>query len=116
MSKAPKITVGMPVYNAEPWLPETLGALLAQTCADFVLVISDNASTDRTGKSAKAFAEKDPRIQFHRNPQNIGVFRNYNRVFHLAKTPYFKWAAANDLCAPTFSMSASALWKRTRPP
>jgi glycosyltransferase involved in cell wall biosynthesis len=102
MSKAPKITVGMPVYNAEPWLSETLGALLDQTCADFVLVISDNASTDRTGQICQAFAEKDPRIQYHRNPQNIGVFRNYNRVFHLTKTPYFKWAAANDLCAPTF--------------
>src|SRR6185437_4807583 len=64
--------------------------------------ISDNASTDATEQIARMSAQQDSRIQYHRNAQNIGVFRNYNKVFQLAKTPYFKWASANDLCGPTF--------------
>jgi len=102
MSTGPKITIGLPVYNAAPWLPQTLHALLDQSFADFVLIISDNASTDTTAQIAQTFAQKDGRIQYHRNSQNIGVFRNYNKAFQLAKTRYFKWASANDLCAPTF--------------
>jgi len=42
----------MPVYNAERYLEEALESLLGQSFGDFELVISDNASTDRTGTSA----------------------------------------------------------------
>ena len=36
------------------------------------------------------------------NPSNLGVFRNYDLVFEGCRTPYFKWASCNDICAPTF--------------
>ena len=42
------LTIGLPVYNGERFLQESLDALLAQTWTDFELVISDNASTDAT--------------------------------------------------------------------
>lgn len=102
MAAAPKITVGLPVYNAEPWLRQTLTALLAQSYDNFILDISDNASTDGTGNICLTFAQQDKRIRYSRNSRNIGVFRNYNKVFLQAETPYFKWASANDLCARTF--------------
>lgn len=98
----PNITVGMPVYNAQPWVREAIRALLEQSYGDFVLVISDNASTDDTFDVCDSFARRDTRIRLYRNDRNIGVFRNYSKVFQYADTPYFKWASANDVCAATF--------------
>ena len=45
----PRLTLGLPAYNGERFLAESLDALLAQTFTDFELIISDNGSTDRTG-------------------------------------------------------------------
>ena len=45
----PRLTVGLPVYNGEKYIAESIEALLGQSYADFELLISDNASTDSTG-------------------------------------------------------------------
>jgi glycosyltransferase involved in cell wall biosynthesis len=90
----------MPVYNGERWLRQSIGALQAQTRRDFILVITDNASTDGTEAICRELASADPRIRYHRNEGNLGVFRNYNRAFELTMSTYFKWASSNDLCAP----------------
>jgi hypothetical protein len=49
---APRLTLGLPIYNGEEFLAEALDALLAQTFTDFELIISDNGSTDRTAADA----------------------------------------------------------------
>lgn len=92
----------MPVYNGERWVGEAIGSILAQTFQDFLLVISDNASTDGTGAICERFAQRDSRVRYHRNPQNIGLFKNYDRVFGLCASQYFKWAASGDVCRPEF--------------
>lgn len=96
------VAVGMPVYNGERYLREAVEALLAQTYRDFALVISDNASTDGTGDIARELAARDPRVHYFRNPENVGVFRNYDLAFARTRSKYFKWAASNDLCAPRY--------------
>ena len=53
----PRLTVGVPVYNGEAYLGETLESLLGQTFEDFELVISDNASTDGTPEIAAALGD-----------------------------------------------------------
>jgi glycosyltransferase involved in cell wall biosynthesis len=97
----PRVSIGLPIYNGEPFLQQALDSLLSQTHTDFELVISDNASTDRTSEICAAYTARDPRIRYHRNAQNIGVDRNFNRTFELSQGEYFRWAAADDLCAPT---------------
>jgi glycosyltransferase involved in cell wall biosynthesis len=92
----------MPVYNGEQWVADAIDSILAQTFEDFVLVVSDNASTDGTGAICERFARQDPRVRYHRNPQNIGLFKNYDRVFGLCDSKYFKWAASADICKPEF--------------
>ena len=77
----PRVSIGLPVYNGEEFLEETLGSLLSQTIADFELVISDNASTDNTQNICLAYAAKDDRIRYYRNKHNIGCYGNFNRVF-----------------------------------
>lgn len=99
---SPMVTVGVPVYNAEQYLAETLRSILAQTFTDFELVISDNASTDGTAAICNDFARADPRVRYLRQPQNIGAPRNYNALVALARGRYFKWSSSNDLIEPEF--------------
>jgi glycosyltransferase involved in cell wall biosynthesis len=99
----PKVAVAVPVYNGERYLEASLASLLAQTFGDFELLILDNASTDGSEKISRAFAARDARVRYHRNPQNIGGGPNWNLAFDLASpAPYFKWAAHDDVHAPRF--------------
>lgn len=98
---SPRISLGMPVYNGEQYLALALDALLAQTFTDFELIISDNASTDRTEEICRAYAAKDSRIRYYRQRQNQGGAWNFNQVLHLATGEYFRWACHDDFCAPT---------------
>ena len=101
-TSTPRVTIGLPVYNGQNYLAETMESLLAQTYTDFELVISDNASTDRTETICREYAVRDERIRYYRQEENVGASANYNRVFELARGVYFKWAAHDDLLAPTY--------------
>lgn len=101
-ANSPKVTVGLPVYNGEKFVGEAIESVLAQTFADFELIISDNASTDRTAEICREYAERDERIRYHRNDVNVGLARNYSGIVPMARGDYFRWHAADDLVAPTF--------------
>ena len=98
----PKVSIGLPVYNGEPFLSETLDAILAQTFKDFELIISDNASTDATETICHKYAAKDERIAYYRQQHNVGATSNFNKVFQLSSGEYFKWAAHDDLITPDY--------------
>jgi glycosyltransferase involved in cell wall biosynthesis len=100
VASPPRVTIGVPVYNGEPFLEQALDSILSQTFTDFEIVISDNASTDRTEEIGRAYAARDPRIRYYRSDVNRGAAWNHNRVFELARGEYFKWNAADDFCAP----------------
>src|ERR1051326_2036095 len=100
-NQKPRVSIGLPVYNGQQFLEEAINSLLAQTYSDFELIISDNASTDATEQICRAHAAADPRIRYYRNDKNRGPVWNLNRVFELARGELFKWAAHDDVCAPT---------------
>jgi glycosyltransferase involved in cell wall biosynthesis len=93
----PRLSLGLPVYNGERYLEQTLKCICAQSYGDFELIITDNASTDRTEQICRAFAAKDSRIRYYRHPRNLGAAPNYNQAFQLATGTYFKWLADDDL-------------------
>ena len=93
----PKLSIGIPVFNGEEFLPELLDSLLAQTFRDFEILICDNASSDRTPQICGEYERHDSRIHFIRNGRNLGAVANFNRVFELSTAPLFKWAAHDDL-------------------
>lgn len=99
--EVPSLTIGLPVYNGERFLAEALDALLMQTYEDFELIISDNASTDRTAEICRRYVGRDPRITYIRQPVNLGAAPNHNVLVPLARGRYFKWASHDDLYAPT---------------
>jgi len=99
--RPPKVSIGLPVYNGDKYLPNALRCLMGQDYEDFELIICDNASTDGTEAICREFAAKDGRIQYFRNQSNIGASGNYNRVFQLARGEFFKWASHDDECYPS---------------
>ncbi|HEU4622346.1 MAG TPA: glycosyltransferase [Burkholderiaceae bacterium] len=101
-SRTPLVSVGVPVYNAERYLPHALESLLAQTLSDVEIIVSDNASTDGTEAICAEFARRDDRIRVIRQSTNIGAPRNWSFVVGEARGRYFKWASGNDWCAPRF--------------
>lgn len=89
----PCVSVGLPVYNGEARIGPALDSVLSQSFTDFELIICDNASTDRTGEICETYARRDRRVTYSRNPTNIGVNPNHDRVFELATGKYFTWFA-----------------------
>ena len=100
MIAKPRVSVGMPLYNREKYVGASIEAHLNQTYTDFELIITDNASTDRSPEICASYAEKDPRVKYFRNPQNLGAAGNYNRCFELATGEYFRWTPSDDLISP----------------
>ncbi|MEQ1869850.1 MAG: glycosyltransferase family 2 protein [Vicinamibacterales bacterium] len=101
-SAPPRLTIGMPVFNGAPWIEAAVDSVLGQSIADLALIISDNASTDQTQAICERIAAADSRVRYVRNDTNIGVLRNYDQVFALSTTPYFKWASCSDVCLDGF--------------
>jgi glycosyltransferase involved in cell wall biosynthesis len=98
----PLVSVGLPVFNGEAYLEEAIRSVLAQTLSDLELVISDNASTDRTAEICRDWAATDGRVRVVRNPENLGAAPNYNRTFALSRGRYFKWLAHDDRLRPGY--------------
>ena len=97
INNRPKVSIGMPVYNAEKYLRESLDSLVSQTFIDFELIISDNASSDGSSDICVEYSKKDKRISYFRQPINISGWENFRYVLNEAKGDYFMWSAANDL-------------------
>lgn len=102
LSTRRKVVIGLPVFNGEKFIASALECLLGQTYGDFELIISDNASSDRTEQICQEYAERDSRISYVRQPENLGAVPNFNRVFEISDSEYFKWAAVDDQCDPTY--------------
>jgi glycosyltransferase involved in cell wall biosynthesis len=99
MNAAPRLSIGLPVYNGENSLPESLDALLGQSYGDFELIISDNASTDSTADICHDYGKHDSRIRYLRQSRNIGRVPNHNFLIEQARGELFKWVACDDLYA-----------------
>jgi glycosyltransferase involved in cell wall biosynthesis len=105
----PLVSIGLPVFNGGNYLRKAIATIRAQTYPDFELIISDNASTDDTWQICTEAAAGDDRIRVIRNERNVGAAANYNSVFRHARGKYFKWAAHDDVLAPTYVELAVAV-------
>ena len=92
------VTVFIPTYNRAGLLPHAIASVLAQTYDDFKLVISDNASTDSTPQVVASF--DDPRIEYVRQPQNLGMLGNHNWILQRIESEYSLILPDDDLLYP----------------
>ena len=101
-SAQPSVSIGLPVFNAEQYLAQSLESILAQTHGNFELIISDNASVDATEAICRRYAALDARVSYHRNPRNQGATFNFRQVVALSSGEYFLWATHDDMFAPEY--------------
>ncbi len=95
----PHVTVGMPTYKRAEYLKKTIPLVLGQTFGNFELIVCDDASPDETESVVRAF--KDPRIRYHRNPSNLNIPRNLNRILELARGERIVMLHDHDIFHPT---------------
>jgi glycosyltransferase involved in cell wall biosynthesis len=103
--KRPIAVFGLPLYNETTHLPEALESLLGQSRSDLAIVVADDSTKTSPGAIVKRYAERDPRITYHRNPERLGMVGNWRRAFELARerfpdAPYFAWASDHDMWHP----------------
>jgi Glycosyltransferases involved in cell wall biogenesis len=93
----PKVSVCIPTYNYARYLPETIESVLAQSFADFELIIIDNCSSDDTAVVVGRYAERDRRIRFSVNEENLGMVGNWNLCLAHARGEFIKFVFSDDL-------------------
>ncbi len=96
MSASPLVTIAIPTYNrADSYLPQALQSALQQTYPQLELIVSDNASTDRTGAFVNSIG--DTRIRYFRHDVNIGPNNNLNFCLQQARGKYLLLLHDDDL-------------------
>ena len=93
------ISVLIPAYNVERYLPRCLDSVLSQTFKDFEVIVIDDGSTDGTGKICDGYAAKDSRIKvFHQDNKGIGATREL--CLQYASGDFIQFVDADDWIEP----------------
>ena len=98
----PRLTIGMPLYNNALTIRRALDSLLAQSFAEFRILISDDGSTDDGPRVCEEYARHDSRIEVFRQPTNLN-YGNFRFVLERASTPFFMFAAGDDYWHPDYA-------------
>ena len=93
----PKVSVIMPVYNTEKYLPEAISSILNQDFLDFEFIILDDFSTDNSWEIIQEFAKKDERIRVFKNTENKWISFCRNRLVELANTEFLCNQDSDDI-------------------
>lgn len=106
------ITIGVPVYNGAATLEHSLESIRNQTYRDFEVIISDNASTDRSAEIAQGFADRDTRFRLVRRETNVGPVPNFFSLLDMAQTELFMWRADDDWSNAEYIEELKALFDK----
>jgi glycosyltransferase involved in cell wall biosynthesis len=108
-AKAPsKVMALLPAWNAAGFIAPVLDALAAQTHPDFHVLISDDASTDRTAEICAEFATRHPNFRLIRQPRNLGWVGNVNALLREADADYCFFAFHDDVPRPCYAERLAA--------
>ena len=99
--QTPKVSVIVPVYNAEPYLRRCLDSILVQTFTDFEAILVDDGSTDHSGAICDEYAVRDARFKTIHIP-NGGVSSARNMGLKQAKGMWVAFVDADDCVSPDY--------------
>ncbi|WP_200250116.1 glycosyltransferase family 2 protein [Lamprobacter modestohalophilus] len=91
-----KLCVGVPVYNEENYIQETIRSLKIQDIDDVKFLISNNCSTDRTLEIIQDEVAGDERFEIFQQPTNVGGGDNFVFLFENSRSELFMWLGAHD--------------------
>lgn len=97
LKKEPLVSIMMTSYNRALLIGEAIRSILDQNYSNWELLILDDASTDQTAEVVANFAHNDSRIVYAPTPKNLGITKNRNRGFALAKGSYIAVLDSDDL-------------------
>jgi len=100
MSDVPAVSVILPVYNGMPYVEESARSILAQSFADFELVIGDDGSNDGTNDVVRRLAARDKRVRVIRRERPSGLAASANWVISETRAPLIAIAHADDRAYP----------------
>ncbi len=107
-----KLSIIVPVYQVEEFLPRCLDSILNQTFRDFELILVNDGSKDGSAQIMEAYAAKDSRIrQIHK--QNGGLSSARNAGMEIARGKYIAFVDSDDYIAPELYADAIAAAERT---
>lgn len=110
MSRAPKVSICIPAFNAAQFLPAAIDSALRQEFDEFEVIVSDDASSD--GSDAICSRYTDPRFRAFRSDVRLGQAGNWNRCVELARGPYVILLHADDALMPGYLRRAAGLLDR----
>ena len=96
----PLISVVMPVYNALPFLDDSVNSILTQTFTDFEFIIFDDASTDGSVERLREWAARDARIRLHESSTRLGLSGSSNAVVSKSRAAIVARMDADDISHP----------------
>lgn len=96
----PLVSVGIPAYNSRDSIMEAVNSVLEQDYPNLEIIISDDHSTDNTPELCRSLQERYPFIRYIRQPENIGLVRNFEFVKREASGNLFMWVAHDDAMEP----------------
>lgn len=109
--RVPKVSVIVPVYKVEKYLPECIESVLAQTFTDFELILVDDGSPDNSGKICDAYAARDSRIRvFHKENGGVSSARNFG--VKNARADYIAFLDSDDWWKPEFLEKMTSLTRK----
>ncbi|MFI5252434.1 MAG: glycosyltransferase family 2 protein [Bacteroidota bacterium] len=94
----PKVSVIIPMFNAERFLRSAVESVLGQTFADFECIIIDDGSTDSSEQIIRSY--HDSRIKLLRNSNNLGITKSLNKGISESIGKYICRMDADDMCVP----------------
>ena len=98
MLPIPSVSIVVPVYNAQRYLPAAMKSVLAQALADWELIAVNDGSTDRSLRILKWFAAKDARIRVV-DCENRGIEKSLNEGIALcAANSLHAWTPTTSSC------------------
>ncbi len=102
MNKLPLVSIGVPIFNEERFLRESLNSLVNQNYNNIEILISDNGSNDSTPDICVEYSKKYHHISFKRFECNSGPAKNFNFVLQQSNGKYFMWASGHDLWSENY--------------
>lgn len=96
-NRNPKVSIILPVYNAEKFLDETITSILNQSFEDFEFIIINDESKDKSPDIIKKYFKKDKRIIFVNNEKNLGCVNTRNRGLRMANGEYIAVMDSDDV-------------------
>lgn len=104
-SDLPLVSIIVPVYNAEPFLAETMRSILAIQYPNLEILLMDDGCSDGSMAIAREFAEQDSRIRLYSQP-NQGASAARNNLIRQAQGKYILPIDADNLVEPTYVTAA----------